>query len=158
MKPVDPEPPFPVVGITGIPRVREWDAVVTAEAPELEGDSLSFVALEDGSVLPPQAEPLAHAVDASLARPYRADAVHRDGATWAAGALRIDVVELEEDPGGSEVELVWDGQARSLRVDGGPSFGSIPQLEALGQARSATYVVVASRLSGRLWTVDVTPL
>ena len=158
MKPVDPGPPWPVVGVTGIPRVREWDAVVTAEVPALEGDGLSFVALEDGRVLPAQAEPLARALDSSLARPYRADAVRRRDAVWAAGAHSIDVVELEDDPGGKEAELVWDGAARSLRIDGTPSLGTSAELEAIGRARSSTYVVFATRIDGRLWAVDVTPL
>jgi hypothetical protein len=169
VRPVDPGPSWPVVGVTGIPRVREWDAVVTAEAPALgvltgsdpvktDGDAFAFVALEDGRVLPPEAEALAVALDAALPRPYRAEAVRRRGDLWAAGAHRIDVVELEDDPGGSEAELVWDGVARSLRVDGTPSLGTNAELEAIGRARSSTYVVFAKRLAGPLWAVEVTPL
>jgi hypothetical protein len=158
VKPVDPGPSWPVVGVTGIPRVREWDAVVTVEAPQLEGDTLGFVALEDGRVLPPEAEPLATALDDSLARPYRAEAVRRGDGVWAAGARSIDVVELAEDPGGREAELVWDGAARSLRIDGTPSLGTSAELEAIGRARSSTYVVFATRIDGALWAVDVTPL
>jgi hypothetical protein len=158
MKPVDTGPNWPIVGVTGIPRPREWDAVVTAEAPALEGDTLGFVALADGRVLPPQAEPLALALDASLERPYRAEAIRRQDAVWAAGALSIDVVRLEDDPGGQEAELVWDGAARSLRIDGTPSLGTNDQLEALGRARASTYVVFATRIDGPLWAVDVTPL
>src|SRR5205807_61834 len=38
-------------GIHGIPRERQYDAVVTAEAPDVEGASARFVALQDGSLL-----------------------------------------------------------------------------------------------------------
>ena len=35
----------------GIARPREWDAVVTADAPGLRGDAVVFVALPDGELL-----------------------------------------------------------------------------------------------------------
>ena len=48
-------PPFTGVigetGIHGVPREREYDAVVTADAPDVEGTSARFVGLEDGSLL-----------------------------------------------------------------------------------------------------------
>ena len=44
----DPSHPiWQVAGIHGIPRVREWDAVTSAEAPELPGDETDFVALNE---------------------------------------------------------------------------------------------------------------
>ena len=40
--PIDPRHPFwQVTGIHGIPREREWDAVSSAEAPNLPGDRLA---------------------------------------------------------------------------------------------------------------------
>src|SRR5436190_23780049 len=50
------------------PRARQWDAVVTTEAPEVAGNQVDFVALPDGSLLVEQEEgdaaldPLAQAV------------------------------------------------------------------------------------------------
>ncbi|TMK93438.1 MAG: hypothetical protein E6G42_06240 [Actinobacteria bacterium] len=42
---------FDQVGITGLHRLREWDASAAVEAPGLGGDELSFVVLPDGSLL-----------------------------------------------------------------------------------------------------------
>ena len=36
----------------GVPRQREYDEVKSAEAPELPGDNLEFVALPDGTCAP----------------------------------------------------------------------------------------------------------
>ena len=51
----EPRPLFtgviPEAGIHGIPREREYDAVVTAKAPDMEGATARFVGLEDGSLL-----------------------------------------------------------------------------------------------------------
>ena len=63
-------------GIHGVPRAREWDAVVTVEAEGVEGEHARFVALpgvlvvEEGE----HVEPLANAVDQVAAVPYRAEA------------------------------------------------------------------------------------
>ena len=158
MDPLDPRPAWPVVGVTGIPRIRTWDAVVAAEAPGLEGESISFVGLADGRVLPPEAEPLARALDGALARPFRAEGVNRGEERWGVGGHAIDVAELDDDPGGTEVEVVWDGIARSVRVDGEPTLAAAPELEALGAARGKAYVVRARRLAGQLWEIWTTPL
>ena len=42
--------PWHQAGVHGLARPRQWDAVVTAEA-DVPGDSVSFVALEDGTLL-----------------------------------------------------------------------------------------------------------
>ena len=147
-----------MVGVTGLPRVRKWDAVVTVEASGLAGEALAFVALADGRVLPPEAGPLAAALDSSLRRPFRAEAVRRDEERWAAGGHGIEVTELRHDPGGSEVEVVWDGEARSVRIDGEPTLAAVPELEVIGSEYADGYVVRASRLAGRLWEVWTAPL
>ena len=49
--PHDPGPHWGEVGIHGLHRQREWDAVVTVEAPGAEGADLWFVALRDGGVV-----------------------------------------------------------------------------------------------------------
>lgn len=116
----------------------------------------------DGGVVLGDAEPgfdptpLAAAV--ALAPPFRAEAVRRGDGVWAVGARRIETVDLAADPGGEHVELVWDGQERSVRIDDSPTLAGVPELERLGAARSSTYVVTATRLQGRTWEVAVTPL
>ena len=151
-----------LVGIHGIHRQRQWDAVVTAKA-EVGGDELLFVGLPDGSLLLEEGgagdlTPLAAAVEAQLSLPYRATAVRRDGDVWAVAARRIEVVELEDDPGGDQLELAWDGSERTYRVDGEPSFGGVRALERLAEQRFETWAVRASRLDGGLWEVTVAPL
>ncbi|MGL6279270.1 MAG: hypothetical protein ACRC50_06905, partial [Gaiella sp.] len=101
-------------------------------------------------------DPLRRAVE--LPAPYRVEAVRRAGRIWALGARRIQTVELSDDPGGDEVELVWDGSERSVRVDGTPTLAGVPVLEALGAARASTYVVTAARLAGSTWEVSVAAL
>lgn len=142
-------------------RLREWDAV-TSVAADLPGAAASFVVLGDGRVVVGEADPgfdpapLAAAV--ALAPPFSAEAVRRADRRWAVGARRIETVDLTTDPGGEHVELVWDGQERSVRIDDSPTLASVPELERLGAARSSTYVVTARRLEGRTWEVSVTPL
>ncbi len=161
--PVDPGRHWLEAGITGIARPREWDAVVTVEAPGEPGDEAEFVALPDGRLLVESGPvgidpaPLAGALASSLAPPYRAVARRRPE-LWAVGACAIDVVELEDDPGGDVVELVADASGVSLRVDTVHSFAKLPELEELGRGRYRTYVVRAQRLSGRLFEVEVEPL
>jgi hypothetical protein len=156
------EPPFtgviPETGIHGVPRERQYDAVVTSEAPDVQGESAVFVALEDGSLLVEEGEgdltPFADAIEQEVARPYRATAIHRGGSRWAVAAHGLRVLELPE-PGGDEIELVLNGDEKTLVVDGNRSFGTIPELEALGGGDA---VIRASRLDGELWEVRVDPL
>ena len=142
-------------GIHGLHRTREWDAVVTVDAPEVEGSRASFVALPDGDLVvdegPDGLAPLATALERELSPPYRAEAVRRDDALWAVAGRRIEVVEV---PGltGDEVELFTRGGERTLLVDGERAFGGVPALERPG------HVVRARRLDGELWEVDATPL
>lgn len=147
--------PWDEAGIHGLPRVREWDAVTTVEAPELTGDKASFVALSHDVLViesgPTDVEPLAAAVEHELAPPYRAEAVHRDGPLWAVAARRVELVELP-GVGGDEIELAVHGDERTLLVDGERTFGSIPQLER------PEHVVRARRVDGETWEVDADPL
>jgi hypothetical protein len=151
--PPDPRPPWQETGIHGIPRAREWDVTATADAPGLEGDAARFVVLPDGTVLVEEGpdaslEPLAAAVEQSLPPPYRARAVRKSETLWAVQARRIRVVEIPDGPEGETIEVAPD----SLLVDGERAFGTIPQLEELGD------VVRAERLDGDLWEVQVADL
>jgi len=151
--PPDPRPAWQETGIHGIARAREWDVTATAAAPDLEGDSARFVVLPDGTLLVEEGpdasfEPLAAAVEESLAPPYRARAARQSETLWAVQARRIQVVEIPDGPEGDTIELTRD----SLLVDGERAFGTISQLEELGD------VVRAERLDGDLWEVHVAAL
>jgi hypothetical protein len=159
--PHDPSPHWGEVGIHGLHRPREWDAVATVRT-ELPGDVVRFVALPDGTLLVEAGDEnvdpgvLADAVEATVPAPYRAEAVRRDSDIWAVAARRIDVVELTDEPEGDVVQLVWNGSERTLIVDGVPSLARLHELDAT--ARSEAYVIDAERLDGSLWEVRRTPL
>jgi hypothetical protein len=148
-------PAWDAAGIHGLHRVREWDAVVTLEEPEVEGERASFVALPGGDLVveegPASVEPLATALEQELQPPYRAEAVRRDDGLWAVAGRRIEVVEL---PGvtGEELELTTHEGDRTLLIDGERAFGSIPLLER------PDHVVRARRLDGELWEVETARL
>jgi hypothetical protein len=145
-------------------RPREWDAVATAEAPELEGDHLAFTALPDGTLLvdddvPEGAlSPLAGAIEQSLTPPYRAQAVKGEGGVWGVAANRIEVVEVPEEIEGDTVSLAVQGDERTLLVDDRPTWTDIRTLEALARDRYQDFVLYAERLDGDLWAVRVNAL
>ena len=162
LEPVDPGPHWGVTGIHGVPRPRRWDAVASADAPGLTGDEVHFVALPNGDLVVDEDEPrdtvtpLAEAVEASLAPPYRAEAVRREDDLWAVAARSVEVAEL--DAAGDEIELTVNQDERGLVIDGERALGSIPTLERLGEREGSTYVARARRLDDRLWEVEVNPL
>jgi hypothetical protein len=155
--PHDPGPHWGEVGIHGLHRQREWDAVVTVETDGVTGDERAFVVLADGRLVAEDdtgdAMPIASRI--SVPAPYRARAVRRDEGVWVVGVRRIETVELVDDPGGGFVELAWDGVERTVRIDGEPTLAGAPELERLGSARGGAYVVTASRLDGAVWEVSV---
>ena len=164
--PHDPTPRWGEVGIHGVARPREWDAVVNADAPQLGVGELEFVVLADGTLVvddsldlePGALDPLASALEAQLRPPYRAQAVWRGGSRWGVAARRIEVAELPAGTPGDEIVLsVADGE-RSLMVDGEPSWHRIPALEAIGAARAASFVVRAERLADQAWEIEVSVL
>ncbi len=143
-------------------RQREWDEVVTISAPAPSGGEAHLVVLapgrtlvEDGSL---SLDPSVLIAALRTPPPFRAWAVHRSDGLWGVAARRIEVVELHADPGGDDVELVWDGIERALRVDGEPASEGGVGLDEIARGRYDTYVVSAHRLEGNLWEVSVTPL
>jgi len=162
-EPVDPRHPFwQVVGIHGIPREREWDAVASAEAPGLPGDEIDFVVLIDGSLVVDEdvpdgtVAPLADAL--SLPAPYHAFGLRQDADVWSVAAKRVQVIEVPEEVDGDEVQLVVTDETRTLLVDDASSQASIPSLEAFAAEQYGSFVVHASRLDDTLWEVTVLPL
>jgi hypothetical protein len=145
-------------------RPRRWDAVGTAETPDLPGDALEFSVLPDGTLLvdddvPDGAlSPLAEVVEQSLEPPYKARAARTEGDLWAVAANKIEVVELSDDVPGDVVSLAVQDGVRTLLVDERPAWESIPALEAHGAAVNADFVLSAERLDGNLWAVEVNPL
>ncbi len=145
------------------PRARHWDTFVTADAPDVEGNQVDFVALPDGTILVEEEEgdaglePLANAVETRIVPPYRAKAVKQTDRIWAISAMQIEVARFESD--GDTIELTQTEDGRALRVDGMPSFGSIPELENLGEAQAGpAYAVHAERLDADLWEIRVAAL
>jgi hypothetical protein len=145
------------------PRARRWDVVVTAEAPDVAGNEVDFVTLPDGSLLVEEEagnaalDPLAQAVEGELTPPYRVHAVRQTDELWAVSAVRIQVAKFEAD--GDVIELTQTSEGKAVRVDGMPVFGSIPELERLGEASGGpAYAVHAERLDADLWEVRVAAL
>jgi len=143
---------------------RRWDAVGTAEAPDLPVDALEFTALPDSTLLvedalPEEAlSPLAEVVERSISPPYRARAVRSEGHRWAVAANAIEVVELTAEIPGDTVSLAVQHGERTLLIDERPAWESIPALEQHGAAVHADFVLSAERLDGTLWSVEVNPL
>ncbi len=152
------------VGIHGVARPREWDAVATVETDAPRGDTVGFVALPDRTLVTDDDEPdgalalLAEAVERTLSPPYRAEAVRKGASRWAVAARAIEVAELPEEVSGQEIELVAHEDERTLRIDGSPAFGSLRELERVGHERFRSFALHARRLDGTLWEVRVDPL
>lgn len=164
--PHDPTPRWGEVGIHGVARPREWDAVVNADAPQLGVGELEFVVLPDGTLVvddeldlePGSLDPLASALEAQLQPPYRASAVWRGGSRWGVAARRIEVAELPAGTPGEEIVLSVAEGERTLTVDGAPSGYRVPALEALGAARASSFVVWAARLADQAWEIEISVL
>ncbi|HEX7581445.1 MAG TPA: hypothetical protein VF321_00035 [Gaiellaceae bacterium] len=161
--PVDPRPVWQEMGVHGIQRAREWDATVTADAPDIEGDMVRFVTLPDGTLLVEDGpddslEPLATAVEQAVPAPYRARAARQKESLWAIQARRIEVVELPDGPEGDAIDLTHTADGSTLAVDGARIFGSLPRLDELGARVGREFTVHAERLEGDLWEVRATAL
>jgi hypothetical protein len=157
-------PLFDVAGMHGIPRNREWDAVTSAVAPDLPGDRVEFVALEDGTLftdddLPENSlVPLADALEGSVPAPYHALGLRQLADVWSVAALRVTVVEVPEDVPGDKIDLAVNDGERTILVDDTPAQGDVPTLEQFAAQQFGSFVVHASRLDETLWEVTVLPL
>lgn len=149
----EPRAPWREVGIHGMQRAREWDVTQMVEAPGIDGAAATFVVLPDGSILVEEGgdsslQPLADGIEHVIHPPYRAQAARQRDDMWAVQAKRIEVRKLRNSPDGDSIELSQDG----LLVDAERAFGSVPELEGLGD------VVRAERLDGDLWEVRTSRL
>jgi hypothetical protein len=158
----DLRPSWDKVGVHGVHRPREWDVVVTVTMPALAGEEVAFVSLADGSLVVDEEEgdgdltPAAEAVETQIEPPYRARGVRRNGEVWAVAARKIEVATFAAS--GEEIELSQHGGERTLSADGVRLFGSVPELEKIGQRYGESYVVRARRLDGDVWEVSADPL
>jgi hypothetical protein len=149
-----------LVGIHGVARPREWDAVATVEAPGLVGERIAFVTLPDGTLIVEEGpagdlEPLAAAVEGTVSPPYRAEAVPRDDRHWGVAANRIEVLELPGVAEGEEITLTVREEERELVIDGVETEGTVPSLEAYCGARFPSFAAQARRIDEDLWEVRV---
>lgn len=161
--PPRPGPAWQETGIHGMQRPREWDATVTTEAPDVEGDSVRFVALPDGTLLVEEGadgslEPLATAVERAVRPPYRAQAMRQGETLWAIQARKIEVLALPDGPDGDTIDLTHTADGSTLAVDDARIFGSLPPLEARGEREGRDYTVHAERLDGDLWEIRAAAL
>jgi hypothetical protein len=146
----------------GVARPRRWDLITTAHAPDVQGDEVTFVALPDGTLIVDEERgdaslgALADAVEAQLPPPYRAHGVRQIKTLWAVSALRIEVAKVQAQ--GERLELTQTEEGKTLYVDGRREFGSIPELERLGEAAGSLYAVEAERLDADLWEVRIAAL
>jgi len=139
-----------------------WDAVVSARAPNLTGESVSFVALPDGTLLVEEdvpdysLAPLADALEVTLRPPYRAAGLRQEGDVWTAVAERVEIVEVRLDEG-DDIELTVVEGMRELTVDGERTIRPIPALDMLTEEHGDV-VLKAERVDGDVFAVDVFPL
>jgi hypothetical protein len=153
-----------LLAVHGIPREREWDGVATAQAPDLPGDVLEYVALEDGTLfvdddLPDDAlSPLADALGGQIRPPYHGYAFRQEEDLWTVAAKRVQIVEVPEDVPGDQVEMSVNNGLRGIVVDGAESRLEVPTLETFASQQFGSFVLHASRLDEMLWEVTVLPL
>ena len=155
------EPGLGIAGITGAPRGRTWDATGSATAPDLTGDTVTFVTLEDGTVLVDEdvldgsVVPLAEALEATIDPPYRAAGMRVEDDVWTVVAERVRLVELSVE--GDVLDLSVVGGERELTVDDERTIRPLPALDALA-AEHGDVALHAERVDGDLFAVDVFPL
>jgi hypothetical protein len=159
-----------IPGIMGVGPGRTWDAVVAAHAPALTGDSVTFVALPDGTLVVNEdvpdgsLTPVADEIEEMVKPPYRAAAARNDGDMWTAVAESVRIVQLP-GVGAEELELTFVGGERTLTVGGERTLTvgdeqtdlGLPALDALADGQGDV-AIHAERVDGDTFSVDVFPL
>jgi hypothetical protein len=159
---LDGEQGLGIAGISGVPRGRTWDAAVSAHAPDLTGDTVTFVALADGTLVVNEAipddslAPVAERIEEMLQPPYRAAAARADEDVWTAVAESVAIAEL---PGieGDSIDLSMVDGVREVTIDGETTTQPLPGLDQLVEEHGDV-AVRAERVDGELFAVDVFPL
>ena len=149
-------------GSWGSDQGRTWDAVVATHAPSLTGDSVTFVALEDGTLIVGEdvpdgsLTPVADQIEEMVSPPYRAAAARGEGDVWTAVAEKVLIVEIA-DVQADELELtIVDGE-RTLTIGDEQDGRALPALDALAEEHGSV-AIHAERVDGDLFAADVFPL
>ena len=151
-----------IPGVMGVGPGRTWDAMVAAHAPLLTGTSVTFVALDDGTLIVTEdvpdgaLAPVADEIEEMVPPPYRAAAARNEGEMWTAVAESVQIVALP-DIGADEIELTLVGDERTLTVGDEVTAGVLPGLDALAEGQGDV-AIHAERVDGDLFAVDVFPL
>lgn len=151
-----------IPGVMGVGPGRTWDAVVAAQAPSLTGQSVTFVTLDDGTLIVTEdipdgsLVPVADAIEEMLQPPYRGAAARAEGDSWTAVAESVRIVELA-DVGVDELELTVVGGQRTLTLGDDVDDRALPALDALA-AEQGDVAIHAERVDGDFFAVDVFPL
>ena len=133
---------------------------MSTHAPGLEAESLTFVALADGTIvvdgeIPDGAAiPLAEAVESQLAAPYEAAAVHADGDVWSVAAHSVLIASAEGPAETVELSRV-DGQVSAM-IDGrGVAAALVPkELRALLDDEAGDVAITGERLDDATWVLE----
>ena len=161
-------------GVSGLARLREWDATAIAEAPALAGSEqveIDFRVLGDGSVVGDvSADVLAELTrDLGVDPPYAARAVRQNEREWTVGALRIEsqLVDLPSGVGAISLEAAVPPEGEAMyarrrrdprRRPAGAAADALAELERLGAERFQAFVARADRLEDGRWELTVDPL
>jgi hypothetical protein len=163
--------------VSGLPRVREWDAFTVVEILELEASELSefeFRSLGDGTIVTDAdvtvdvLDRLARWGDEEIGRSYAASVVRQDRGSWAVGLVRVNAQPLElpeVDATTLQVVRPPDG-SRLVAVDGEEAAGFVDrslasaadELERRARGRFEAFVARADRLDDGRWELTVDPL
>lgn len=162
---LDGSPGLGIAGISGAPRGRTWDAFVSAHAPDVTGETVTFTALDDGTLVVEQdvpddsLAPIADAIEEMIPPPYRAAAARAEGGVWTAVADAVQIVSLP-GVGADELELTVVAGERALTAGDGEAPAALPALDALDAlaAEHDDVAIRAERVDGDIFAVDVFPL
>jgi hypothetical protein len=162
-------------GVSGLARIREWDATAMVELPELEDDARTELELtvradgiERGAGLAASAVTrLLEELERSVRRPYTLRAVRQGPLEWLAAAreLRSEAILLRCPGVSLQVAVPPEGD-RSVLVDGepaleppdGPLAEAVLELERRGRERFEFFVARADRVQGERWELVIDPL
>jgi len=151
-----------IPGVMGVGGGRTWDAVVATHAPALTGDRVTFVTLDDGTLIvneniPDGAlSPVADQLEEMVEPPYRAAAARGEDDIWTAVAEKVRIVELAGVPA-DEVELtIVEGQ-RTLTIGDEQVDEALAGLDEIAAEHDAV-AIRAERVDGDAFAVDVFPL
>jgi len=151
-----------IPGVMGVGPGRTWDAMVAADAPSLTGTSVTFVALEDGTLVVTEdvpdgsLAPVADQIEEMVKPPYRAAAARSEGDMWTAVAESVQIVSLA-GVDADAVELTIVGGERTLAFGDEPTAEALPALDVLAEGHGDV-AIHAERVDGDLFAVDVYPL